>query len=706
MKTANTSVPRPSWFLDDLHIFSLSSLVIAYPLYSFLAANPAYFVANDVWPGTIFAFTILLSLGIPFGLVLLLLPLRFLAGHVFEKAHFFLVTSLIALSFMPLLNRVDVLPAILSIPAAVVLAVFATHQLTTTRFFSIGLAVMAPLTVIFPAHFLLSPDMRQILSNQKAVHSEVPLITIENTPPIVMIVFDEFPLIDLLNARGEIDEKRFPNFADFASESTWYQNATTVHDYTLVSVPAILTGNYPPPGAVLPLRQNYPESLFNLLSGDYAIHALEQATSLASTNVHRRHWRQNNATLKTFAGDLAVMYLHTVLPENLADTWSPMGEGVWGGFLDQSAVLEETASLKHGEPERLRGWRMDRMDDWERTERLKPINEYIHSISGYPSQTFHFMHILLPHFPFQHLPSGRLYNFDDWPIPPGQARSEIADSQPYIDQRRHAHLLQVGLVDTILGQFMATLKDNGLFEESLIVLVADHGIGFKEGDGGRILSPQNFASVGFVPLFIKFPDQTRGTVDFTNVQTIDIAPTILDVLAAAEAPPTDGRSLLDQASAPGTKRLTNRRGRTFEYPETKYLDLRSREHEDYIHRFSLDHPKATLYQRGPGLDYLGLSIDDLKEKSIPGTIDCPGFDALREIDLRENYVPLLLTGSVFCPTEADPENLIVAIAANGIVEAVARPFKVKNGMQFCTLLPEDAVRQSGNEFDVLLLPLP
>ncbi|MFP6614797.1 MAG: hypothetical protein VCB26_00200, partial [Candidatus Hydrogenedentota bacterium] len=279
MSHVQGNTPRPSMFVATFHLASLTTLVIAYPLYSFLAANPAYFLANDIWPRTIYAMTALVSFGIPFVLTFALLPARMFRETLFKNVYLILIAILIALSFIPLLGRIQILPPTISIPIAIILAALAARQIPATRFISIGLLLMSPLTVIFPTHFLRTPDMKKILSNQTNAHPQAPIITLEHTPPIIMFVFDEFPLIDLLDAQGNIDRKRFPNFAEFARQSTWYENATTVHDYTLKAVPAILTGNYPPSGAVLPLTQNYPQSLFNILSNDYAIHALEQATS-------------------------------------------------------------------------------------------------------------------------------------------------------------------------------------------------------------------------------------------------------------------------------------------------------------------------------------------------------------------------------------------------------------------------------------------
>ena len=58
-------------------------------------------------------------------------------------------------------------------------------------------------------------------------------------PPVVLIMFDEFPTTDLLGKHGRIDGTRFPNFARLAGDATWYRNATTVYDTTFSAAPAI-----------------------------------------------------------------------------------------------------------------------------------------------------------------------------------------------------------------------------------------------------------------------------------------------------------------------------------------------------------------------------------------------------------------------------------------------------------------------------------
>ena len=88
--------------------------------------------------------------------------------------------------------------------------------------------------------------------------------------PVVLMVMDEFPVSALLRPDGSIDAKRYPNFAHLAKTASWYQRATTVHEFTTQAVPAVLTGQLPHKGE-LPTLDDHPQNLFTLLGARYAL---------------------------------------------------------------------------------------------------------------------------------------------------------------------------------------------------------------------------------------------------------------------------------------------------------------------------------------------------------------------------------------------------------------------------------------------------
>lgn len=105
-------------------------------------------------------------------------------------------------------------------------------------------------------------------------------------PPrtIVMVVFDELPLVSLMGPGGRIDASRYPAFAALARDATWYRRAAAVHDSTALAVPAILDGHYPR-AALRSDVYSHPANLFTLLERRYEVHAFEEATGLCPTSL-------------------------------------------------------------------------------------------------------------------------------------------------------------------------------------------------------------------------------------------------------------------------------------------------------------------------------------------------------------------------------------------------------------------------------------
>jgi hypothetical protein len=98
-------------------------------------------------------------------------------------------------------------------------------------------------------------------------------------PPVVLIVFDAFPTVSLLNGRERIDRTRYPNFARLAADSTWFPYATTSVDETGRAFREIFTGRTSW-RFVKPTYAQNPKNLFTLLGRSYHIEAVEEQASL------------------------------------------------------------------------------------------------------------------------------------------------------------------------------------------------------------------------------------------------------------------------------------------------------------------------------------------------------------------------------------------------------------------------------------------
>ncbi len=70
-----------------------------------------------------------------------------------------------------------------------------------------------------------------------------------------------------------------------------------------------------------------------------------------------------------------------------------------------------------------------------------------------------------------------------------------SDRSWLVRQALQRHLLQVGYTDKLLGQLLNKLERSGLYDEALVVVVADHGVSFVPGEGPRELRRDNIADM-------------------------------------------------------------------------------------------------------------------------------------------------------------------------------------------------------------------
>lgn len=128
-----------------------------------------------------------------------------------------------------------------------------------------------------------------------------------------------------------------------------------------------------------------------------------------------------------------------------------------------------------------------------------------------------------------------------------------------------AQILQFEILDTMLGKFFTTLKEEDLFDDSWIFLFADHGEMNGElalVDKGAFLNPRVIQT----PLIVKPPSGSHTNTGIglpetpsvirTPVSLLDIAPAILEIAGISHDERTDGVSLFNTIN--GKKRPENK----------------------------------------------------------------------------------------------------------------------------------------------------
>ncbi len=164
----------------------------------------------------------------------------------------------------------------------------------------------------------------------------------------------------------------------------------------------------------------------------------------------------------------------------------------------------------------------DKKSRWGRVERrgMDVVQHAESWLTKHPAgPKFAWVHLYDPHDPYE-------------PPPPY--------SETYKDRLYDG---EIAYADSALGNFIQYLKKSGWYENSLIIVVGDHGEGLgehREETHGIFL----YDSTTHVPLIIKLPrGKDAGKAVNAQVRTLDILPTALDVAGVSVPENLDGKTL-------------------------------------------------------------------------------------------------------------------------------------------------------------------
>jgi arylsulfatase A-like enzyme/Flp pilus assembly protein TadD len=104
---------------------------------------------------------------------------------------------------------------------------------------------------------------------------------------------------------------------------------------------------------------------------------------------------------------------------------------------------------------------------------------------------------------------------------------------------------EIATADSVVGELLQELKDRGIYDKAVIVLLSDHGEGLGEhgeAEHGIFLYREALQ----VPLLLKLPGaRLGGTSVAAPAQLVDVAPTLLALTGRPVPAGVDGGSLLD-----------------------------------------------------------------------------------------------------------------------------------------------------------------
>ena len=663
-----------SWLPGPLlrlgHLGALWAFAFVQPLLDLLGRNAEFFVARGNGRADILIFSLGFTLVPPLLMWALVALIARLSRPVAAAIYLLMVCVLAGVIVLGLLNESEIATGV-QIALALSVGGLAALAYRSAGSFRSLLSVLIPAPAVFLAFFLFFSDVSDLVG--PAPDIEGLEASGERDAPVLVIVFDEFPVASLMTTSGKIDARRFPNFGRLAKTSTWYREATALADMTEQALPAILTG-LEPDADRNPTSGDYPRNLFTLFAGSYPLNVWESATRLCPPSLCEEAGRDPLGTrLRALSSDLSLVSKHLLLPESVTADLPP---------IDQAFFGFETAI----ETRRTRG-----PDE----ERLDSLLEGFRRTESDPSMNF--IHFDVPHVPWHILPDGRRCPTDTWAaLNWTDSEGVWIEDDEVVRQGLGIHLLQAAYADKLLGRVIDGLERQGVWDEAAVVVVSDHGAAFVPGEPRRILDTSNAGANLRVPFFVKEPGQRRGRISGRQVRAVDVVPTIaelvgldlpfeVDGVAADKVEPTEEVSAYSESG-----------GGEQTFKRSQLEAARSRLTELKKEILGAKGPLRRIFQLGPRPDLIGAEAGGLSVGEGDGSFSLVAPDAYADVDPRRDS-PCQVVAELTGIQEGAP----LAVSVNGRIAATSHAYTSATGARqsFATIDPRH-FRRGDNEVEV------
>ncbi|WP_135855013.1 sulfatase [Halorussus salinus] len=344
------------------------------------------------------------------------------------------------------------------------------------------------------------------------------------SPNIILLVMDTARAKTVVPA---LKKETLPHLSKFARDSVLFNNASTVAPWTLPSHASIFSGQY---------------------------------TSSHQTDANTPDFQPDSSSL---AGKLSKNGYSTagisanpwVSPEfnfdQGFDQFSMKWDEGWESFDVTAAVNAESTiegllkSIKQTPIQQLPAlmkslWHKrfhDSMSDNGAKEITTRAKRWIKQQKQESEPFFLFLNYLEPHLPYEP-PSAFIEEFlseeelatadeidqDPWKFIVGRVEHDTNE----FDLLRKLYLIEILYLDAQIGELFDFLKSEGVYEDTAIFIIGDHGENIGEHD---LMDHQYclYETLVNVPLLAKHPELETGTVDERLIESRDLYPTILQL---------------------------------------------------------------------------------------------------------------------------------------------------------------------------------
>ena len=337
--------------------------------------------------------------------------------------------------------------------------------------------------------------------------------------------------------------------------------------------------------------------------------------------------------------------------------------------------------------------------DYLASNRIAKFDDWLRQINRPTHPTLFFDHTLLPHNPLLYTPSGHRYRVGSHEPTPGFPHAASFADPWFVRQGQQRYLMQVELVDALVGRMEARLKAQGLWDRATVVITADNGEGWGhlDSDPHRI-DKRTLAQIVQTPLIFKAPGQQHGGYSDKRVRVTDLLPTLARI-SHVKLGNVAGRSFLGRGAnkiPAGPIRAFDDAGRVYRFTGDS-LDRQIKADVDKRIAIFGQHTRD-LFRIGPQPDLLGQPVSGqhvTEARGLRGTLGPE--PQLQHVDKKAYIVPTHIVGTVQGKTAR--RGVPIAVAVNGTIAATGRMARVRGSSRIWVslMIPESVLRDGRND---------
>lgn len=235
------------------------------------------------------------------------------------------------------------------------------------------------------------------------------------------------------------------------------------------------------------------------------------------------------------------------------------------------------------------------------------------------------------------------YNDPHKPYTPPQGFTNRIQTNEVLDERKMNYLGEVAFVDEELGKVFAELKNKNLWENTIVLITADHG---EVMHAAHAISPFTGTNTYYghgqdlflenihVPLLIKLPGSHLNQSIQTMTRSIDLFPTVLDYVGLPIPNSIQGKSLKPLIENKETTKRTY-------YGETRFTQGYGEGHEFLLQRSYRFHELGKFWLGSVGSEFY-LYSDTKKDPNQENPLRISNIATIQDMKLQPDLEKKIL----------------------------------------------------------------